>query len=435
MRVSKYNHFVEWNNFHIGVNTMTGCKLFLTNIQYELFCEFHNDHQESLMNDTETYDLLVNGGFIIDSSIDEFEVLKVAHTVAVYNNTYRMTIMPTLNCNLRCWYCYEKHIPSRMTDEVMQRVLIFVGNILKSGQIKRLELDWFGGEPLLYFEKTLHPLALKIKDLLKDSNIEFLHSITTNGVLLNEDKILKLSGIELSNFQITIDGCRLNHNKSRVGHDKAGTYDTIINNINSINALCPESHVCVRINYSAETLIDIEQMVDDINVSPRISFFFEKIWQLKEEDIDREYMQERLDEIRDYINKRGNVFEDRHYTYCKGYTCYADTYNQIIINYDGKLFKCTARDFSDDSTSVGYLDKDGNVKLNGSFYKRFQKIPFDNDTCRDCSIVPICLGACSQKMLENPERLQICNSKAGKILALHNELYDNMIEYINEKIT
>lgn len=116
MRVSKYNHFVEWNNFHVGVNTMTGCKLFLNNIQYDLFCKFQNNRQESLMNDTETYDLLVNGEFIIDSSIDEFEVLKVVHTVAAYNNTYRMTIMPTLNCNLRCWYCYEKHIHSRMTD-------------------------------------------------------------------------------------------------------------------------------------------------------------------------------------------------------------------------------------------------------------------------------------------------------------------------------
>lgn len=434
MKASKYNHFVEWNKFYFGVNVLTGCKLFLTENQFQLLSNFETTRGKLLTDDLETYDLLMTGGFIIDSTINEFEILKVIHNRSVYNSAYKMTIMPTLDCNLRCWYCYEKHIQSRMAEGIMQRVIIFVENILKSNCCRDFELDWFGGEPLIYFDEVVYPLSLKIKDLCDKYNVRFSNSVTTNGVLLNDKKILKFKEICLYNFQITVDGYKTDHDISRIGIDKIGTYDKVINNINRINILCPESHICVRVNYAIKTLANIEKMVDDINASPRISFFFEKIWQLKKQKHDDMQAQDRLCAIKDYIVKRGNIYEDRYYTYCRGHICYADIYNQIVVNYDGSLFKCTARNFADVSTSVGYLDESGSPKLNGNFYKRFQKIPFDNDLCRNCEIVPICLGACSQKMIEDPHRLQKCDSKSNKLLSLQNELYDNMFEYIQEKL-
>lgn len=89
-----------------------------------------------------------------------------------------------------------------------------------------------------------------------------------------------------------------------------------------------------------------------------------------------------LFDLKDYINTRGNIYEDKSYIFGKVTTCYADKYNQCVISYDGTLFKCTARDFSNNANAVGYVDDYGNPIFNSKFYHRFINVPFDNVKCK-----------------------------------------------------
>lgn len=424
MKLSRYNYFVEWNNFHFGVNLMTGCKIFLRNEDY-----LHLQVMETEALRADLRDSLKNGNFLITDDLDEFEILKLRHNTSVYidGSKYRMTIMPTQNCNLNCWYCYEKHTDSQMSGDIMDRIERYTENLFQSRHIREFMLDWLGGEPLMYFDEVVYPLSGRLLELTKRYGIQFSNSITTNGVLIDQQRIEKFKDIGLNGLQITIDGNRACHDKSRIGKDKKGTYDTIIRNINSSHRSLPEAHISVRTNYANKTLENIHEMIEDIDPTPYISFFLQRIWQNKENP---EEAEEALDAVRKLVNARGNVYEDRYYSYGKGHHCYADSYNQVVINFDGQLYKCTARNF-DEKTTVGFLDSEGYAHWNSRFYNRFQRIPFDNEKCRACPIVPVCLGACSQKMWDDPDRLASCDN-TDKIKALEDELYDGMLQYIEQ---
>lgn len=171
LSLSVYNYFIEWNNFHFGVNTLTGYKAFLTNDQYELLKEFPLNRAISLKFPT-LYNQLKHAGFITANDV-EFEFLKHRYLLGIYGNngTYRLTIMPTLNCNLRCWYCYEHHSKSKMSPDTMRNIFRYVKYIIDTKNIRQLELDWFGGEPMMYFNDIVYPLSMELIKLAKKNKI------------------------------------------------------------------------------------------------------------------------------------------------------------------------------------------------------------------------------------------------------------------------
>lgn len=80
--------------------------------------------------------------------------------------------------------------------------------------------------------------------------------------------------------------------------------------------------------------------------------------------------------------------------------CYADTRNSVTINYNGDIYKCTARDFSKENRE-GFIDENGNlIWENDSLNTRLDS-KFKNAPCLTCKILPICNGGCSQVAIEN----------------------------------
>jgi uncharacterized protein len=78
------------------------------------------------------------------------------------------------------------------------------------------------------------------------------------------------------------------------------------------------------------------------------------------------------------------------------YACYADRLHEIHINYDGKLYKCTGKDYTPE-LEFGYLDEKGTAKLNYSKEaKHFCKLTVEDKLCQDCKYLPMCGGACMQ---------------------------------------
>lgn len=86
-----------------------------------------------------------------------------------------------------------------------------------------------------------------------------------------------------------------------------------------------------------------------------------------------------------------------------GSACYADNYNQVVINYDGKIFKCTARDFNDENCE-GVLTKEGLIHWNTDrlLYRMNIRIA---ENCKKCKLLPSCPGICSQKKMENQDEV------------------------------
>ena len=133
------------------------------------------------------------------------------------------------DCNLACRYCFagEGEYHGRralMSYETGKKALDFL--VANSGMRRHLEVDFFGGEPLMNFE-TVKRLVAYGRELEKKYPKEFRFTITTNGVLLN-DEIMEFCNREMDNVVLSIDGRKEVHDRMRPFRSGQGSYDVII---------------------------------------------------------------------------------------------------------------------------------------------------------------------------------------------------------------
>ena len=179
----------------------------------------------------------------IESLYDEISSMKeegILFSDDIYENYIesfqnRQTVVKALclhiahDCNLACKYCFaeegEYHGKRAfMSFEVGKCALDFL--ISNSGSRKNLEVDFFGGEPLMNFE-VVKQLVAYGREQEKLHNKKFRFTLTTNGVALT-DEIMEFANREMSNVVLSIDGRKEVHNKMRPFRNGAGSYDLIV---------------------------------------------------------------------------------------------------------------------------------------------------------------------------------------------------------------
>lgn len=133
------------------------------------------------------------------------------------------------DCNLRCKYCFASQGDFKgerllMPLEVGKKALEFIVN--SSGNRKNLEVDFFGGEPLMNFE-VVKDLVAYGRELEKNHNKRFRFTITTNGVLLDEDK-MEFINENMDNIVLSLDGRKEVNDNMRTTVGGKGSYDIIV---------------------------------------------------------------------------------------------------------------------------------------------------------------------------------------------------------------
>ena len=132
-------------------------------------------------------------------------------------------------CNLNCSYCFAsqgKYHGDRavMSFEVGKRALDFL--IENSGTRHNLEVDFFGGEPLMNFE-VVKQLVAYARSIEKEHNKNFRFTLTTNGVLIDDD-VIDFANRECSNVVLSLDGRKEIHDRFRVDYAGNGSFDRIV---------------------------------------------------------------------------------------------------------------------------------------------------------------------------------------------------------------
>ena len=132
-------------------------------------------------------------------------------------------------CNLNCSYCFAsqgKYHGERalMSLEVGKRALDFL--IENSGKRRNLEVDFFGGEPLLNFG-VVKELVAYARSIEKDHGKNFRFTLTTNGMLIDDD-VIDFANRECANVVLSLDGRKEIHDRFRVDYEGRGSFDTIV---------------------------------------------------------------------------------------------------------------------------------------------------------------------------------------------------------------
>ncbi len=132
-------------------------------------------------------------------------------------------------CNLNCSYCFAsqgKYAGERaiMSEEVGKRALDFL--IENSGTRHNLEVDFFGGEPLMNFD-VVKNLVAYAREREKQCGKNFRFTLTTNGVLIDDD-VIDFANREMSNVVLSLDGRKEIHDRFRVDYAGKGSFDKIV---------------------------------------------------------------------------------------------------------------------------------------------------------------------------------------------------------------
>lgn len=402
MKFSQFNNTVPYKDKIVLYNAFSNNFLLVEPLLRDLLeaAKAENNAEGIANYHPQFYTALQAKGFLVDETLDEIAAVKEYSARIDSNaNRYHLIINPTMNCNFKCWYCYESHIKdSKMTEPTMDNVKKHISNVvLNQPGLKYFHLDWFGGEPLLFFDKVIDPVMEYAAAICREHGITFTSSFTTNGFLINERMIQRFKLYNVKAFQITLDGNREMHNTVRFVNAKRGSYDEIVANV---MALCREGfYVSQRINYTKDTLNDLESIVEDFRAlepefRSKLGISLHKVWQVKDDTLN-----DRVNDLIQYFVREGFAAGIGDSPDTVRHSCYADRKNQATINYNGEVFKCTARNFSSDAKE-GQLNEDGTISWNEKFGTRMH-IKFRNRPCLSCPIMPICNGGCSQVALES----------------------------------
>lgn len=127
---------------------------------------------------------------------------------------FSLTISPTMSCNFKCIYCFEKGHTGKgvMDDFTIDNLIVFLQARLNG--VETLHISWFGGEPLLAMP-VIEKLSQKMISFCIAKKIEYSASIITNGYLYKPKIAERLKELKVKKVQITLDGPEETHDNRR----------------------------------------------------------------------------------------------------------------------------------------------------------------------------------------------------------------------------
>jgi uncharacterized protein len=182
------------------------------------------DIQEALLED----------GFLVEARSTDDEGVRAYLDRASDGvaGTLLVTLMPTLQCNLACNYCFQKDFPAftKMSSETEDRTLEWILRLVDERGLRSLQVHYFGGEPTTRKEFCLRSAKI-LSSAMKARGGTFAWQMTTNGVLLDPEFAAQMEQYGAGIYKITLDGDRETHDQGRIYRDGRGSFDAIFENV------------------------------------------------------------------------------------------------------------------------------------------------------------------------------------------------------------
>ena len=311
------------------------------------------------------------------------------------------------DCDLRCKYCFAsqgdfKGDRSLMSYEVGQKALDFL--IEKSGSRRNLEVDFFGGEPMMNFE-VVKQLVTYGRSKEKEYKKNFRFTLTTNGMLLNDENT-KYINENMDNVVLSLDGSKEVNDNMRVKIDGSGSYDTIVPKFQKLVEGRGNKMYYVRgtfTGFNTEFAKDVIHLADlgfkQTSIEPVVTEPHQP-YALKDSDV--EVVKEQYDLLAEEMIKRkqnGNGFEFFHFTVdlsqgpcvIKRLSGCGAGSEYVAITPEGEIYPCH-QFVGDERFKMG--------DLTTNTYKTDLSLQFKNahvynkDKCKACWAKFYCSGGC-----------------------------------------
>lgn len=406
-------------------------------------CELNKEEKiafENLDFENKVVQYLLKEWYIVPKDFNELKVFdqvrdlystifKGAHSDNAINS---FVILPTTDCNARCFYCYEIGCKRMTMDKKMaQDVAKF---IMESSNSKEVSLRWFGGEPLLGREAMD-----EICKILYANDYKISSSIISNGYLFDEDLVKHARDYwKISNIQITLDGTEEKYNAAKAyaqvdENDERSPFYRVLDNIELLvkNGI----QVVIRLNLSPENEGDIEELIDQLSSRfeeikdnkdskgrKMLNVYTHTLFQeLMKTGAKRARSDKSLKDCYDRELKLERALHDKGLMatnllprYIRYNNCMADHGCNAVVMPDGALGSC--EHFTEVYCSWGNIySKDYDMEIIKDWQQKYPPL----DKCYDCPSYPNCM-----RLKNCPNVLENCEDeeRAWKIQKLHDQL-------------
>ena len=408
-RISSFYCEVKVENGYLLYNTLTKEIIFVDEEEY---------HDNGIKN------ALFEKWFYVPSDFNEINFVDDIRDVIKYTQSQpsgfvSYIILPTTDCNARCFYCFEaKSKKITMTDQMVDKVIDYIDRT--HSKDSKLSIQWFGGEPLLN-KKAINRICTS----LTEKKIEFGSSIITNGYLFDKETISDAKKKwKLSSVQITLDGTEKTYNRVKAYvYKDVNAYKRVLDNIDDL--LSTEIRVSIRLNIDAYNMQDIRCLINELALRFKgkkgLTIYSHTLF----EDVGKcggfERTNERRKEICDFQKTLENEIvslgfaDGRHHVIERKFNdhhCMADTKGSIVILPDGHLTKCES---CLDGDYVGHIEDEC---LNEEMLAKYSRYCEKLEECKTCILYPDCI------------RLEVCH----EALKCHKEFRDKRISDLKDAI-
>jgi uncharacterized protein len=296
--------------------------------------------------------------------------------IAPFLSTRRLhlILMPTEQCNFRCVYCYEDFQHGEMSRAVVDSIKALLARRIVT--LDRLSLEWFGGEPLLAL-----PIVEEIQGYAFDlarrhAAIHFAGSMTTNGSLLTRRRFERLLGLEVRDYQISLDGTQETHDSMRQRLGGGGSFKTIWSNLLAMREVAEQFLITLRLHIWQANLDAVDRLLVDLSRAFGGDSRFEV--QLKairrfggpnDERLPVLTSEEEAAALRRLSRRATELgFPDRQDVYAQPgmlQGCYAAALGSYVVRSTGELAKCTVA-LDHPNNRLGKLQSDGTVAIDAA---------------------------------------------------------------------
>lgn len=282
-------HQYKNNGYNIVLDVNSGSVHVVDDLVYDIIALYETSSKEEIVTKLAA-DYKAEDIEEAYSEIEELVKAECLFTEDIYKDYIidfkkRPTVVKALclhiahDCNLACKYCFAEegeYHGSRalMSFEVGKKALDFL--IANSGSRRNLEVDFFGGEPLMNFDVVKQLVAYgREQEKIHDKNFRF--TLTTNGVLLNKD-IQEFANKEMANVVLSVDGRKKVHDFMRPFRGGQGSYDKIIPKFKDMAESRRQTDYYVRgtfTHYNTDFAADVLSLADEgfkqISVEPVVA--------------------------------------------------------------------------------------------------------------------------------------------------------------------
>ncbi|HVI52211.1 MAG TPA: radical SAM protein [Candidatus Sulfotelmatobacter sp.] len=351
-------------------------------------------------------------GFVVEAGKDEFAAERERYMG--HRDDRRklyITIAPTLQCNMRCSYCFQQNVAKvkPMTADIQRGVVEFIRR--RSESAEALVLQWFGGEPLLAWP-LIEDMTAQVLEHCAAKGIRYHGELLTNGLLLTPGMVAALPRLGIRAIQLPLDGSAKTYSERRhLPLDKAERYYRFL--VENLPQIAEHTgNVIIRINIDRENLEEARQVVMmfknagvvDQRIDFRLGFLNTSrgmVECIPHDCLTTNEFAEFENEFRRFLGEQGyRVFGMPQPV---NYPCTAVLRNNFTIDPKGNIGKCVPATGSGqcDFARIHPEDMDrtmAEVEQARHPYNDFD--PFARKGCAECPLLPSCLGSCPKDLAQ-----------------------------------